>query len=80
MSERIDGIRPARRFICLIRSPICPAISPPEGYSFPTNLDRDPPIGGLAPQSQQALMRQALAENWDDETFGKAVAAQADVS
>jgi ectoine hydroxylase-related dioxygenase (phytanoyl-CoA dioxygenase family) len=29
----------------------------PEGYSFPTNLDRDPPVGGLAPTSQQALLR-----------------------
>ena len=33
-----------------------------EGYAFPTNLDRDPPIGGLAPQSQAQLMGQALAE------------------
>jgi ectoine hydroxylase-related dioxygenase (phytanoyl-CoA dioxygenase family) len=49
-----------------------------EGYAFPTNLDRDPPIGGLAPQSQQALMRQALAENWDAETFARAIAAQAE--
>ena len=31
-----------------------------EGYPFPTNLDRDPPIGGLAPKSQQAHMREAL--------------------
>jgi ectoine hydroxylase-related dioxygenase (phytanoyl-CoA dioxygenase family) len=31
-----------------------------EGYPFPTNLDRDPPIGGLAPLSQQALMLEAL--------------------
>jgi hypothetical protein len=23
-----------------------------EGYAFPTNLDRDQPIGGLAPQTQ----------------------------
>ena len=35
-----------------------------EGYPFPTNLDRDPPIGGLAPQSQAALVSQALAEGW----------------
>jgi len=35
-----------------------------EGYSFPTNLDRDQPIGGLAPQSQADVVRQALAENW----------------
>jgi ectoine hydroxylase-related dioxygenase (phytanoyl-CoA dioxygenase family) len=47
-----------------------------EGYSFPTNLDRDPPIGGLAPQTQQALMMQALAENWEPEAFDKALEAQ----
>jgi ectoine hydroxylase-related dioxygenase (phytanoyl-CoA dioxygenase family) len=47
-----------------------------EGYSFPTNLDRDPPIGGLAPRSQQALMHQALAEDWDAADFRKALDAQ----
>ena len=35
-----------------------------EGYAFPTNLDRDPPIGGLAPKSQQAVLRQAIDEGW----------------
>ncbi len=40
-----------------------------EGYAFPTNLDRDPPIGGLAPQSQQGLMIQALDEAWAPERF-----------
>ena len=44
-----------------------------EGYSFPTNLDRDPPIGGLAPRSQQALMRDALAERWDADRFARAL-------
>ncbi|AXV84685.1 phytanoyl-CoA dioxygenase family protein [Ralstonia solanacearum] len=44
-----------------------------EGYPFPTNLDRDPPIGGLAPRSQQAVLRQALDENWSDATFGEAL-------
>ena len=47
-----------------------------EGYSFPTNLDRDPPIGGLAPQTQQMLMMQALAENWELAAFEKAAEAQ----
>jgi len=47
-----------------------------EGYAFPTNLDREPPIGGLAPQSQQALMAHALAEHWNDEAFTKADEAQ----
>jgi ectoine hydroxylase-related dioxygenase (phytanoyl-CoA dioxygenase family) len=32
-----------------------------EGYAFPTNLDSDPPIGGLTPASQQDLVRQALS-------------------
>jgi len=32
-----------------------------EGYSFPTNLDRDPPIGGLAPKTQAQIVREALA-------------------
>jgi ectoine hydroxylase-related dioxygenase (phytanoyl-CoA dioxygenase family) len=44
-----------------------------EGYAFPTNLDRDPPIGGLAPESQAQLMKKALAEGWTAEAFAKAV-------
>ncbi len=48
-----------------------------EGYAFPTNLDRDPAIGGMAPQSQQALMRHALEENWTPEAFARAAEAQA---
>lgn len=43
-----------------------------EGYAFPTNLDNDPPIGGLIPLSQAELMERALArgasaEEWDAE-------------
>jgi ectoine hydroxylase-related dioxygenase (phytanoyl-CoA dioxygenase family) len=48
-----------------------------EGYSFPTNLDRDPPKGGMAPKTQQDLMRQALRENWDPDVFASEVEAQA---
>jgi ectoine hydroxylase-related dioxygenase (phytanoyl-CoA dioxygenase family) len=44
-----------------------------EGYAFPTNLDTDPPLGGLAPQSGQALMRQALAESWPSDRFAAAL-------
>lgn len=46
-----------------------------EGYAFPTNLDRDPPAAGLAPPSQQALMRVALHENWPVATFHSALRA-----
>jgi ectoine hydroxylase-related dioxygenase (phytanoyl-CoA dioxygenase family) len=48
-----------------------------EGYAFPTNLDRDPPIGGLAPESQAALMRRALDEGWELAKFQFALDAQA---
>ncbi len=36
-----------------------------DGYAFPTNLDRDPPVGGLAPASQADIVRRALAEGRD---------------
>lgn len=48
-----------------------------EGYSFPTNLDRDPPLGGLAPKTQAQLMHEALAGKWSDEDFRSALGAQA---
>ena len=48
-----------------------------EGYSFPTNLDRDPPVGGLAPESQAALMHRALNENWALAKFQFELDAQA---
>jgi ectoine hydroxylase-related dioxygenase (phytanoyl-CoA dioxygenase family) len=48
-----------------------------EGYAFPTNLDLDQPIDGLAPQTQAALVRQALAESWDEPTLDKALTDQA---
>ncbi|MBY5349281.1 phytanoyl-CoA dioxygenase family protein [Rhizobium leguminosarum] len=48
-----------------------------EGYSFPTNLDRDPPLGGLAPKTQAQLMHEALKEGWSDEVFTAALAEQA---
>lgn len=48
-----------------------------EGYAFPTNLDRDPPLGGLAPQSQQDLMRTALAQGTVPGQFNAILHAQA---
>lgn len=44
-----------------------------EGYSFPTNLDRDPPKDGLAPETQQALFARALAEGFDPQKFEAAL-------
>lgn len=48
-----------------------------EGYSFPTNLDRDPPLGGLAPKTQAALVHEALAARWTPGTLNAALDAQA---
>ncbi len=50
-----------------------------EGYPFPVNLDVDSPLTGMAPPSQQDLMRQALAETWPAERLASEVRAQADL-
>jgi len=47
-----------------------------EGYPFPANLDIDSPLTGMAPPSQQDVMRQALAEGWDAGRFAQALAEQ----
>jgi ectoine hydroxylase-related dioxygenase (phytanoyl-CoA dioxygenase family) len=49
-----------------------------EGYSFPTNLDRDQPVGGLAPETQAQLLARAVRETWDEDTLRKELAAYAD--
>jgi len=46
-----------------------------EGYAFPTNLDRDQPVGGMAPQTQAELVWLAVAEQWDPSTFRQKLAA-----
>ncbi|NEW70131.1 phytanoyl-CoA dioxygenase family protein [Streptomyces rhizosphaericus] len=40
-----------------------------EGYPFPTNLDLDPPVGGLAPDSRADILRRALERDWSPETL-----------
>jgi len=40
-----------------------------EGYSFPTNLDNDPPKGGLAPETQQAFFLRALNSKMNQVEF-----------
>ena len=47
-----------------------------EGYSFPTNLDTDPPINGLAPETQAALCRRALSVSMPITEFNAALDAQ----
>ena len=48
-----------------------------EGYSFPTNLDRDQPVGGLAPQTQAELVARAVRERVDGVELRARLAAQA---
>lgn len=48
-----------------------------DGYPFPTNLDTDPPIGGLAPETQQDLLARAVAEGWDQARLETALEDQA---
>jgi len=47
-----------------------------EGYPFPTNLDSDPPLDGLAPPSQADLVHRALAEQWTPDRLRGALAEQ----
>lgn len=47
-----------------------------EGYPFPANLDINSPLSGMAPPSQQDLLRQALAEGWTAERLDQAIAEQ----
>ncbi|WP_420639642.1 phytanoyl-CoA dioxygenase family protein [Candidatus Poriferisocius sp.] len=53
----------------------CVVVASAEGYAFPTNLDRDVPIGGLTPPSQQDLLRQALAANTPPEELARQLTA-----
>ena len=46
-----------------------------EGYAFPTNLDRDPPIGGLIPLSPAEQMQNALDEGLSPEAWNAEVDA-----
>lgn len=55
----------------------CAIASCAEGYPFPTNLDRDPPLGGLAPKSQAAFMHEALEAGLEPAAFNAALDAQA---
>src|SRR3712207_9278784 len=49
-----------------------------EGYAFPTNLDRDQPIGGLAPETQAELVWRAVQEDWSPEVLDVELTPQAE--
>lgn len=49
-----------------------------EGYAFPTNLDRDQPVDGLAPPTQADLLRAAVAEGWTRAVLERQLAERAE--
>lgn len=49
-----------------------------ESYPFPTNLDSDPPVDGLAPPAQADVVRRALRESWTPEVLRDALRAGAE--
>ena len=54
----------------------CVIAASAEGYSFPTNLDSDPPLGGMAPKTQAQLLQDALDADWVPEALAAALDAQ----
>jgi ectoine hydroxylase-related dioxygenase (phytanoyl-CoA dioxygenase family) len=55
----------------------CALAASAEAYAFPTNLDRDPPLGGMAPKSQSRLVTEALEADWPPEALNTALDQQA---
>ncbi|MEM1100915.1 MAG: phytanoyl-CoA dioxygenase, partial [Pseudomonadota bacterium] len=49
-----------------------------EGYAFPTNLDTDPPVGGLAPRSMADLLTEAVAAGTGQVDFAATLSALAE--
>ena len=45
-----------------------------EGYPFPTNLDLDPPVNGMAPQSQAGLVYHCLNSGVALDSFSQQLA------
>ena len=79
VERAVPGARCAARVPALPRS-CCTTRSPPaaEGYPFPTNLDRDQPIGGLVPDTQAELLWRAVSENWEPEQLRAELRAYAE--
>lgn len=48
-----------------------------DNYPFPTNLDTDPPVGGLVPKTQAQFMIEALEANMPLENFTQTLDAMA---
>jgi hypothetical protein len=62
LAGRADGSLSAAQIAAAIASSA-------EGYAFPTNLDRDPPIGGMAPKSMARVVAEAVEAGTPPETL-----------
>lgn len=60
----LEGNHDAAQIACVIAASA-------EGYAYPTNLDIDPPVGGLAPRTQAELMAASLAARDTPERFAE---------
>ncbi|GAA0922339.1 phytanoyl-CoA dioxygenase family protein [Streptomyces thermoalcalitolerans] len=49
-----------------------------EGYPFPTNLDNDPPVDGMAPPSQADVVLRAVREEWTPQALRDELRASAE--
>ena len=58
MCQALYPVLAVSNMACEARAAVIAAAA--EGYAFPTSLDCNPPIGGLAPKSQADLMQAAL--------------------
>lgn len=56
----------------------CAVAASAEGYAFPTNLDRDQPIDGLAPQTQAELVTEAVRERISPDRLADLLKAQSE--
>ncbi len=46
------------------------------GYAFPTDLDADPPVDGLAPPSPADVLLRAVRERWSASQLDEVLAGQ----
>lgn len=77
--DRTAMVRAVFPYLAALTPAECAAViaATADGYPFPTNLDTDPPLGGLAPETQQALVARAVAAGWDFKTLDAALTEQA---
>jgi len=86
--ETMDRIRMSKAVYPVLRDRIAAgwdddrirhaATAAADGYAFPTNLDHDPPLGGLTPPSHLDILLESLREGADQDEFERRVDALVD--